>query len=102
MASNNLQAIRGIARELRKVHKGKISENPMYQYVSEQARKFSTTQEQLCKAKEEMSFMANTYLCYLRSNRLHTEINAEFHGKGERTVAETARMVGFKLPHDPK
>lgn len=52
--------------------------------------------------REEMDFMAKTFLCYLRSSRLSHEIHDEFHGKGERTVAETARMVGFKLPHDPK
>lgn len=49
-----------------------------------------------------MNFIANSYLCYLRSSRMSQEIHDEFHGKGERTVAETAHMVGFKLPHDPK
>ncbi|KAF7264641.1 hypothetical protein GWI33_022922 [Rhynchophorus ferrugineus] len=67
-----------------------------------QYRKFNTTDQQLCRAKEEMDFIAKTFLCYLKSARLSYEIQDEFHGKGERTVAETARMVGFKLPHDPK
>ncbi|KAK9758449.1 hypothetical protein QE152_g607 [Popillia japonica] len=71
-------------------------------FRTKQYRKHYTTDEQLCKSREEMKFMANTYLCYLRSSRLHKEINEEFHGKGERSVGETASMLGFKLPHDPK
>ena len=46
--------------------------------------------------------MAETYATYLRSQREWSSVHAEFHAKGERTVRDTARVVGFKLPHDPK
>lgn len=49
-----------------------------------------------------MRSLAETYTSYLKSQRLYTKVHEEFHSKGERSVAETARLVGFKLPHDPK
>lgn len=104
--SNHLHILRQIISELRfvipKTAGTPLSNNLTLRYILKQYRKHYTTDEQLCKSREEMKFMANTYLCYLRSSRLHKEINEEFHGKGERSVGETASMLGFKLPHDPK
>lgn len=74
----------------------------VFQYISSQYRKYQTTDETLCKAKEEMKYLGNTYLCYLRSLRKNTEIHKHYKGEGERTVESTANLVGFKLPHDPK
>ncbi|KAL1402353.1 hypothetical protein pipiens_006129 [Culex pipiens pipiens] len=71
-------------------------------YITAQFRKFETTEQQHCRAKEEMQFAANTYLCYLESVRKLKELNAAYSGRGERSIRETADMVGFKLPHDPK
>ncbi|XP_017783322.1 PREDICTED: UPF0562 protein C7orf55 homolog [Nicrophorus vespilloides] len=103
MAMNpNTQMLRSIISELRRASTGSLGDNPLFRYIMGQYRRNQTTQEQICKAREEMQFLANTYLCYLRSSRLQKEISEEFHGKGERTIAETAKMVGFKLPHDPK
>lgn len=73
-----------------------------FKYVSTQYRKYQTTDEQLCKAKEEMRFLGQTYVCYLQSLRKYEEIQTHLKGQGERTVSETAGLVGFKLPHDPK
>lgn len=73
-----------------------------FKYISSQYRKYKTTDQQLCKAREEMQFLGNTYLCYLKSLRKQEEILKHFKGSGERSVQETADMVGFKLPHDPK
>ena len=30
------------------------------------------------------------------------KIHDEYHSKGEKTFEETAKLVGFKLPHDPR
>ena len=38
------------------------------------------------------------YLTYLRSTRQYLKILNEFKGRGERTVLDTAKLVGFKLP----
>ncbi|CAG9766917.1 unnamed protein product [Ceutorhynchus assimilis] len=98
-----LATLRGLIQELRyAVPNATLKDNLAFQYIMKQYRKYNTTDQQLCKAQEEMNYIANTYLCYLRSSRLSQEIHDEFHGKGERTVQETAQMVGFKLPHDPK
>lgn len=109
-ACQKLNALRQLIVELRHalpdnngVLNKSIQKNSLiYRYIFDQYKKYHTSDQQLCKAKEEMDFMAKTYLCYLKSTRIHREIHDEFHGKGERTVAETAKMVGFKLPHDSK
>ncbi|XP_056643833.1 protein FMC1 homolog [Diorhabda sublineata] len=101
--ASKLTILRQIISELRHaLPKDKIKDDLTVQYILNQYRKYLVTGEQLCKAREEMQFIANTYLCYLRSTRLSKEIQQEFHGKGERTVEDTAKLVGFKLPHDPK
>ncbi|KAG4080317.1 hypothetical protein HA402_010809 [Bradysia odoriphaga] len=74
----------------------------VFKYISSQFRKYKTTDQQLCKAREEMQFLGITYRCYLKSLRKQEEIQKHFKGSGERTVKATADMVGFKLPHDPK
>ncbi|KAJ3641766.1 hypothetical protein Zmor_028245 [Zophobas morio] len=101
--ASKVNTLRHIISELRyALPSSSLKNNLSLQYILSQYRKHKTTSEQLCKAREEMEFMANTYLCYLKSLRLQQEIHDEFHGKGERTVRETANLVGFKLPHDPK
>lgn len=80
----------------------KLAENQMAQYILRQYRKYQTTDQQHCKAIEEMHFKAKTYYNYLHYSRVYKEINVEFKGRGERSVEDTAKMVGFKLPHDPK
>ncbi|RZB38640.1 SRR1-like protein, partial [Asbolus verrucosus] len=100
---SKVNTLRQIISELRcALPENSLKNNLALQYILSQYRKYKTTSEQLCKAREEVEFVANTYLCYLKSSRLHQEIHAEFHGKGERSVRETANLVGFKLPHDPK
>lgn len=98
-----VNVLRHIISELRyAIPEGNLKNNLMLQYILNQYKKYKITDQQLCKARQEMEFMANTYLCYLKSSRLEQEIQQEFHGKGERTVEATAKMIGFKLPHDPK
>lgn len=98
-----ISTLRQLISELRKaIPKNNFKDSLLVKYIFQQYRKYQTTDEQLCKAREEVKFIANTYLTYLRSSRMHKEILDEFHGKGERTVEQTAKMVGFKLPHEPK
>lgn len=97
------KVLRGILNEMRLASpNGTIKDSLPAQYVLKQFRKYQTTDEQLCKEKDEMLFLGKTYLCYLQSSRNYKRINDEYRGVGERTVEDTARMVGFKLPHDPK
>lgn len=71
-------------------------------YITDQYRRFETTEQQHCRAKEELQFTAQTYRCYLESLRKLKDLNESYRGKGERSIRDTADMVGFKLPHDPK
>ena len=41
-----------------------------------------------------------TYLICFSSQRDWKVLHAEYHGKGDRSVEETAGLVGFKLPHE--
>lgn len=102
MALNTLRQLISELRYATPASQGGLKDNLIFQYIKNQFRKYKTTDQQLCKAREEMNFMARTYLCYLKSLRLEQEIRKEFHGRGERSTAETAKIVGFKLPHDPK
>ncbi|KAG5683669.1 hypothetical protein PVAND_012936 [Polypedilum vanderplanki] len=98
-----VKILRGILNELRQASpNGCIKDSLAAKYVISQFKKYQTTDEQLCKEKNEMLFLGNTYLCYLQSSKNYKRINDEYKGAGERTTEETARMVGFKLPHDPK
>lgn len=99
-----LSTYRMLIQELRLVSPGGVlqKDSLVMKYLSSQFRKYKTTDQTLCKAKEEMQFLGRTYLCYLQSLRKQEEIAKHYKGDGERSVEETAKMVGFKLPHDPK
>lgn len=100
---SGVKVLRSLLRELRLSSPNKnIKESPAAKYVLQQYKKYNTTDQQLCKAKDEMLYLGNTYLCYLQSLRKYIAINEDYKGAGERTVEATAKMVGFKLPHDPK
>lgn len=102
MAANSIY--RSLLNEIRhNSPNGLLNKNSqLVKYITSQYKKYGTTDAVLCKAKEEMKFVGETYLCYLRSIRKQSEIIREYGGKGERSVQETAGLVGFKLPHDPK
>lgn len=101
--STAVKTLRGILNELRLASpNGCIKDSLAAKYVVAQFKKYRTIDEQLCKEKDEMLYLGHTYLCYLQSSRNYQRINDEYKGVGERTVEDTAKMVGFKLPHDPK
>lgn len=103
MGGQTLRILRQLLSELRHMSfDGNLKDSLLKKYIFQQYRKFQITDLQLCKAREEMNFLAQSYLCYLQSQRRYKEIHEQYHAKGERSVKETADMVGFKLPHDPK
>lgn len=102
MAANS--TYRAILNEMRRNSpNGMLDKNSqVLKYVASQYKLYQTSDAVLCKARQEMKFIGETYLCYLRSVRKQAAIVKEYGGKGERSVEETAGLVGFKLPHDPK
>lgn len=100
---NAVQVIRKLLKEIRNVTPSqKLKDSSMATHVLQLVEKYKVTDAQLCKKKDEMIFVADTYRCYLESSRRYKDILEKYHTKGERTVKQTADMVGFKLPHDPK
>ncbi|XP_076309842.1 protein FMC1 homolog isoform X1 [Tachypleus tridentatus] len=77
-----------------------VIQNPIFRYILEQTRKHQVTEKQICRGQAELQYLARTYLCYLSSIRRQKELHEMYHGKGERTIKETADMVGLKLPGD--
>jgi len=101
--NSGIKTLRQITHELRHTSpQGTLKDSLVLRYILDQYRKFKMTDQQVCKATEEVNFIANTYLCYLRSSRMEQEIHKLYHARGERSVRETADIVGFKLPQDPK
>lgn len=101
--ATQVQTLRGILAELRNANpRGTIKDSLAARFILSQYKKFNTTDLQLCKEKEEVHFLAQSYLTYLQSTKNTLRIRNHYKGKGERSVKETADMVGFKLPHDPK
>ncbi|XP_016981750.1 protein FMC1 homolog [Drosophila rhopaloa] len=97
------KVLRSLLHELRQAApNGCIKDSLAARYVLAQYKKFATTEQQFCKARNEATFLGQTYLTYLSSQRKYLEIYKEYHGRGERSVRDTADLVGFKLPSDPK
>lgn len=98
-----ISTLRQLISEIRYISsEKKLHDSLLVKYIMMQFHKYKETDQQLCKAQEEMKFLALSYLCYLQSQRRFEEIHNQYHAKGERSVKETADMVGFKLPKDPK
>ncbi|KAL7293674.1 hypothetical protein TKK_0012753 [Trichogramma kaykai] len=99
----NVTLLRHLAHEIRHTTSTKVVKNNMLMnYIVEQSRSHKPTTEVLCKTKEELHNLGQNYLCYLNSLRKYNEINTYYNSKGERSIKETANLVGFKLPHDPR
>ncbi len=67
-------------------------------YIMDQFRRHDMTERRVCRADNELQFLAQTYLCYLNSTRNYQFIYKKFYGKGEKTIEETAKTVGLELP----
>ena len=99
-----LRLLRSIIREMRlaRPEGSKLSGTQGTGYILGLYRSNAVTEEQVCKHREEMSFLADTYSTYLTAQREWEAVQQEYHAKGERSVPQTAKMVGFNLPHEPK
>lgn len=101
MSANQLYMT--MLRELRfSSRSGRLNKHSTaFKYIKNQFERHQTTPEMFCKAREEMKFLGQAYITYLQSSRKYEDIQTEYKGRGERSVKDTADMVGFKLPGDP-
>lgn len=66
-------------------------------WILSEYRSNQVTPAQYCRGPHEMAWIGDTYLQYIRSQRICRELTDK-HQRREKTVQETADMIGFKLP----
>jgi hypothetical protein len=92
------QLLRQLIRQLRLSHKqGPIRKTPIYNYIIEQYRSHAVTSAKHCRQQNELQHLAETYLCLIQSNARQLELS-QMYLRGERSIADAARIVGLKLP----
>ncbi|XP_022085250.1 protein FMC1 homolog [Acanthaster planci] len=94
---DKLRLLRSLLRELREAKMSSPRNTMAYGYLMDQFRKNQVTSEKFCKEHNEMWHQAQTYLCMLKSTREHEALQAAYK-RGERTVEESAKLVGLKIP----
>ncbi|XP_045102923.1 protein FMC1 homolog isoform X3 [Portunus trituberculatus] len=97
-----IQTLRCLIREIRRTllpHEN-LRHSPAFEYMMKEYRHNAVTDQQCCRQQEEMAYLAHTCATYLEASRRYQELHQEYHCRGERTVKETADIVGFKLPNE--
>lgn len=101
-AAPKVRTLRCLIREIRRglASHESVRHAPAFTYLMKEYRRNAVTDQQYCRQQEEMSYLAQTCATYLESSRRYQELHMEYHCRGERTVKETADIVGFKLPNE--
>ncbi|KAL1467375.1 hypothetical protein MTO96_042232 [Rhipicephalus appendiculatus] len=90
--------IRAVIQELRRSLPQPVRNSLAAQFLLSEARKHQTTEKRLCRAHQELQAKMDTYRTYLASSRKGKELHLQYHARGERSVEESARLVGLGLP----
>lgn len=69
----------------------------LFELIKNEFKKNSLTTEKYCKQRNEVYFIANAYLSYLKNTKDYLVLQAKYC-KGERSIEEAAGIVGLKLP----
>jgi len=93
-----LSLYRTILQELRLQNLHAPLRQEVLKYLSSQFKRYSVTEEKFCRANESALFAARAYLTLLQSSRHHEALSIQYAGKGERTIAQAANLVGLSLP----
>ncbi|XP_033732986.1 protein FMC1 homolog [Pecten maximus] len=88
-----------LSKEFKRMHpKVKLDDVPAFNHMTAQFKKFKTTGKLLCRADNEVHYVADSYRCMLQSTRKHEELIQIYGGKGDRSIEESANLVGLNLP----
>lgn len=71
---------------------------PVLMNISEHIRKHDVTDQRICRAPQELDYIAQCYKTYLASGEQYRLLYGKYYGKGEKSVEESAKAVGLKLP----
>uniref|UniRef100_A0A6G1SMI7 Protein FMC1 homolog n=1 Tax=Aceria tosichella TaxID=561515 RepID=A0A6G1SMI7_9ACAR len=102
--TSNLSLLRSIHRELKYILKGPKSKDvsttkdPSLRHMLNLMRENQVTEKRFCRPKDHYKYFAETYLTYLKSSRLEDELVHKHFHKGERSIRDSARLVGLELP----
>ncbi|XP_064396951.1 uncharacterized protein LOC135343858 [Halichondria panicea] len=89
--SETLRLCRLVLRELQKID-SQARTGQFWSYVRAEVTK-STADDVTPKQR-----LLKTCVSYLESSRQHREIVFQYQGRGERSVKDTANLVGLKVP----
>ncbi|CAI2348719.1 unnamed protein product [Caenorhabditis sp. 36 PRJEB53466] len=89
--------IKHIISELKKVDKTFSPESQQYKFLMDQMRADQVTTRRYSKAANESESVAKLYLSYIQGTRRLNVLQERYKG-AEKTVEESARLVGLKLP----
>lgn len=98
LEKSSLSILRSLAHELRHFNSNvKLLDRPLMRWILSEYRSNQFTSSQYCRGPDEMAWVARTYLQYVQAQRICRELTDQ-HQRREKTVQETADMIGFKLP----
>jgi hypothetical protein len=92
-----LNLYKSLTREVR-------TDKTLFNLIRNEFRQSKVTSSKYCKEENEQFFIANAYLSYLRNTREYSFLKSKY-AKGERSIEESANIVGLRLPkqyHDEK
>ncbi|WKY06494.1 hypothetical protein Q1695_006580 [Nippostrongylus brasiliensis] len=96
-ANSALNAFKRILSKLREADKTFGRKSTQYKFLVDQMRDHHITQRVYSKAPEEAEHVANLYATYLSSTQNLKKLELRYRG-GERSVEESAKLVGLALP----
>ena len=75
-----------------------LFKSQFWQHIKSVSRKNKLTTAQYCRHKEDLKFVSDSYLAFLQSQRQRQDLIKKYHAKGTRSVEDTAKLVGLKVP----
>lgn len=102
--SSTLSLLRQLYRELRKTRsmgQKHVYDSSHWKYIIStvrSARNLDPGHEQV----QRMGTQGQNFLQYLESSRVYMELLEKYKGKGERDPGDLAKILGFRMPNEPK
>ena len=87
-----------IANYLLMYHNPQAWRGPVWKFIAFEVRSSSPSSSQSNEQARNLQLLEN-YLMYMQSSREHRELLARYQGRGERSVEESAHLVGLELPN---
>lgn len=99
--ADNLLLFRSIQRELKHLcHKSAgVKDDAATRYMLNVMRGKQAIEGRPSRPQGHYKYLAENYLIYLRSSRQQDELVKKYFNKGDRSVEDSARLVGLKLPN---